>query len=173
MGCDVHSILQVKDYHKDYDGYWRTIAVGIFDDDHRDYDFFNFLGNEHRGSDMEGIRLSLRGLPEDLEVIKDENGYSLEINHVSDSLPLCPKAFNKVNSKFYLGEYCLNHISLKVLKRIYDDLKEDDYPSIIHRLALIINLSEYIVKSLTNIHELYVPYNQWAEKVRFVYGMDS
>ena len=74
MGTDIHSIVQVRKKDK-----WVTVGVGVAGDS-RSYNTFAMLANVRNGRGFAGVKTSdgfpviheQRGLPEDLEVIDDD-----------------------------------------------------------------------------------------------------
>lgn len=70
MGCDIHAILQTKEYKNSK---WNTVATGIIDI--RNYTLFGLLAGI-RDTTITPISYP-KGLPEDIKVcIEDPNGYS-------------------------------------------------------------------------------------------------
>jgi hypothetical protein len=74
MGCDIHSIAQVRK-----NGKWTTVEVSP-GDDHRDYDSFAVMANVRNGTGFAGIKTGQgwpvitepRGLPSDLKIINEQ-----------------------------------------------------------------------------------------------------
>lgn len=107
MGCDIHSIGQVKK-----DGKWTTV-IGRPGGDGRNYDSFAVLANVRNGSGFAGVRTGdgwpyiaePRGLPKGLELDEDEYAH-------------CPPydSYGRSSSTVWLGDHSHSWLLLSELE---------------------------------------------------------
>jgi hypothetical protein len=120
MGCDIHSLAQVKK-----NGVWQTVKAHVAGDI-RSYHTFAVLANVRNGVGFAGIKTGEtwepiadpRGLPEDLNLeFNDEE--TVKFNHLAyDGSP---------ESDFWLGDHSHSHIGLDELKDYLENQMSNDY----------------------------------------------
>lgn len=124
MGCDIHSIAQVKTK----DG-WKTVAARPGGDD-RNYDTFAVLADVRNGYGFAGtptgegwpVMFEPRGLPDDLEAIDGERVVLPEPYYYSFD-----KEKKDPQHELWLGDHTYSHLSLAELKLIMKQFARKKY----------------------------------------------
>lgn len=114
MGCDIHSIGQVKK-----SGTWETVVTQPGGDD-RDYNSFAVLAGVRNGYGFGGCKTGegwpvlyeQRGLPEDIQLIDGENVKLTEPFYWSET--------SDPEYEFWIGDHSHSWLTLKELHNIYN-----------------------------------------------------
>ena len=154
MGCDIHSIVQVRNRFEDA---WETVAYGL--SDNRNYDAFYLLAGV-RGCGLVDPIDTARGLPPEVEKVTETDGHAKHIPR-ADAPP------------YYLGEHSFSHVTLAEMKEKIEDML-DSY--LLNSAAY--ESDEYVVPKVFqdyyDILELIRVANDLnASEIRLVFGFDS
>lgn len=122
MGCDIHSVAQVKK-----DGKWTTVQAQV-GGDQRDYHSFAVMADVRNGSGFAGTLTSEpwpviaepRGLPEDLEV-KGSDVETPTWFSRWDKLKTDPR------NSMWLGDHSHSFLSLKEMEDFYAEAKNKSH----------------------------------------------